>query len=210
MVRILIADDHPFFREGLKKVLSDEPDLKVVGESSNGQEVLDRITKENFDIVIMDISMPGKNGLDVLKEIKQIKPSLPVLILSMYSEDSYAIRALRAGAFGYLTKDSIPEKLIYALRHIFSGRKYITQNIAEKLIDETESKNEKPPHESLSDRELNILCLIGGGKSIKEIADILCVSINTVSTHVMRIKDKLNLKKTVELVHYAIRHNLTD
>src|SRR6266849_5609089 len=167
MIKILIADDHPLVREGLKKILKDESDMEVQFEARNSQEVLEFIEGHDLDAVVMDISMPGKSGLDALKEIRQRFPKLPILFLSMHPEDRFAVRAIRLGAAGYLTKESAPRELVKAIRKVVRGGKYITQTVAEKLALEVEAAPEKPIHETLSDREFQILCLIASGKSVK-------------------------------------------
>jgi two-component system invasion response regulator UvrY len=210
MIKILIADDHAIFREGLKHILAECADVNVAGEASNGQEVLEKIWKDKYDIVLLDISMPGMSGLEVLKQVKMEKPKLPVLVLSMHPEEQYAVRVLRAGASGYLTKESAPDELITAVRKISKGRKYITSSLAERLAFEMEIDSEKPVHEILSDREYQVLRMIAAGKTIKQIAENLSLSIKTVSTYRTRIMDKMKMKTNAELMHYAINHQLLD
>jgi len=210
MIRILIADDHAIFREGLKHILSESPDLKVAAEARNGQEVLEKIWSEKYDMVLLDISMPGMSGLEVLKQLKIEKPKLPVLVLSMHPEEQYAVRVLRAGASGYLTKESAPDELITAIRKISQGRKYITSSLAERLAFEMEIDSEKPLHEVLSDREYQVLRIIAAGKTIKQIAEELSLSIKTVSTYRSRIMEKMKMKTNAELMHYAIKHQILD
>ncbi len=210
MIRILIADDHTLVREGLKQILSDLPDLAVTDEASNGKEVLDKIRESDFDVVLLDISMPGQSGLDILKQIKLLKPELPVLILSMYSEEQYAIRTIRAGAAGYLTKHSVPDELIEALRTVSLGRKYITFSLAEKLAFELNADTKRLPHERLSDREYQVMCMIASGKAVSQIAREISLSVKTISTHRARILKKMKMKNNAELTHYAIKHGLVD
>jgi len=210
MIRILIADDHAIFREGLKHILSESPDVKVAAEARNGQEVLEKIWSEKYDMVLLDISMPGMSGLEVLKQLKIEKPKLPVLVLSMHPEEQYAVRVLRAGASGYLTKESAPDELITAIRKISQGRKYITSSLAERLAFEMEIDSEKPLHEVLSDREYQVLRIIAAGKTIKQIAEELSLSIKTVSTYRGRIMEKMKMKTNAELMHYAIKHQILD
>ena len=198
MIRILIADDHTLVREGLKQILSDLPDMAVTEEASNGKEVLDKIRESDFDVVLLDISMPGQSGVDILKQIKLLKPKLPVLILSMYPEEQYAIRTLRAGAAGYLTKDSVPDELIEALRTVSLGKKYITFSLAEKLAYDWDENMKRLPHEKLSDREFQVMLMIAAGKAIQEIADEMCLSINTISTYRKRILEKMKMAKKQE------------
>ena len=208
MIRILVIDDHTIVREGLKQILGEEKDMNVVEEASNGQEALQKIGKSEYDCVLLDISMPGRSGLEVLKDIKALRPKLPVLILSMHSEELYAIRALRAGASGYLTKASASEELIGAIRKVAAGRKYVSTSLAEKLAVELDADASKPPHETLSDREYQVMIMLASGKTVKEIADEVCLSVKTISTYRTRIMEKMNLKKNAELTLYAIQHHL--
>jgi len=210
MIKILIADDHRMFREGLKHILAEYPDLVVADEANNGQEVLDKIWKNNYDMVLLDITMPGVTGLEALKQLKNDKPKLPVLILSMHPEEQYAIRVLRAGASGYLTKESAPDELITAIRKISQGRKYITPSLAERLASEFEADSEKPLHDILSDREYQVLRMIAAGKTVKHIAKELSLSIKTVSTYRTRIMEKMKMKTNAEVMHYVIKNQLLD
>lgn len=210
MIKILIADDHAIVREGLKQILSESADLVVADEASTGQEVLEKINKKDLDLVILDIAMPGRGGLDILKEIKTQKPKLPVLMLSMYPEEQYAVRVLKSGAAGYLTKESAPGELVMAIRQISNGKKYISPSLAEKLAIDLEISPDRPSHETLSDREYQVMCMIASGKTLKEIADGLSLSIKTISTYRSRILEKMNLKTNAELTHYAIKNNLVD
>lgn len=206
MLRILIADDHSIVRRGLKEILTEQFPSAKITEVADTASLLAKIIKEEWDIVISDISMPGRSSLDALPEIKQYAPRLPVLVLSIYPEEQYAIRALKAGASGYLNKDLAPEELINAVRLVLSGRKYITPSIAEKLVDFTVS--ERPLHDVLSDREFEVMKLIAAGKSITEIGGTLHLSITTISTYRARVLRKLNVKTNAELIHYAISHRL--
>jgi two-component system, NarL family, invasion response regulator UvrY len=210
MIKILIADDHTMFREGLKHILAEYPDLVVTDEANNGQEVLDKIWKNNYDMVLLDITMPGMTGLEALKQLKNDRPKLPVLILSMHPEEQYAVRVLRAGASGYLTKESAPDELITAIRKISQGRKYITPSLAERLASEFEADSEKPLHDILSDREYQVLRMIAEGKTVKHIAKELSLSIKTVSTYRTRIMEKMKMKTNAEVMHYVIKHHLLD
>jgi two-component system, NarL family, invasion response regulator UvrY len=210
MIKILIADDHTMFREGLKHILAEYPDLVVTDEANNGQEVLDKIWKNNYDMVLLDITMPGMTGLEALKQLKNDKPKLPVLILSMHPEEQYAVRVLRAGASGYLTKESAPDELITAIRKISQGRKYITPSLAERLASEFEADSERPLHDILSDREYQVLRMIAEGKTVKYIAKELSLSIKTVSTYRTRIMEKMKMKTNAEVMHYVIKHQLLD
>jgi len=208
MIKILVVDDHPIIRKGLKQIIEETYDLIVEEEASNGYEVLEKIQKKNFDVIILDLAIPGINGLDVLKQLKKIKPELPVLILSMYPEEQYAIRVLKAGASGYLTKESAPEELVSAIRKIKNGGKYISSSLAEKLAFNISVDSNKMVHELLSDREFQVMCMIASGKTVSEIADELSLSVKTVSTYRYRILDKMNLNSNAELTHYAFENNL--
>jgi len=210
MIRVLIADDHPIVREGLRQILSETDDILVVDEASNGKEVLDYTWNNTYDVILLDISMPGRDGLEVLRELKRHKPKLPVLILSMYPEEHYAIRVLRGGASGYLTKSSAPDELISAIRKVATGRKYISSTLAERLTYELDRDADRPAHESLSDREYQVMHMIASGKTIKEIAEELCLSVKTVSTYRSRILEKMTLKNNAEIVLYAVQNKLVD
>lgn len=210
MIKVLIADDHAIVRKGLKQIISETPDMAVTDEANDGQEVLDKVRKDNFDLILLDISMPGRTGLDILRELKAEKPKTPVLVLSMYPEEQYAVRVLRAGASGYLTKESAPDELIAAIRKVSLGRKYITPSLAERLALDLDIDTEKPLHETLSDREYQVLCLIASGKTVGEIADRLSLSAKTISTYRARLLEKMNMKNNAELTHYAIQHKLVD
>ena len=207
MVNILIADDHAVVRRGIKQILSDEPDIKVLGEASNAYEIMLLLLNENWDLLILDITMPGKSGLDALIEIKQRNPDLKVLILSMHPEEEIALSALKSGADGYLNKDSVPSELIRAIRKVTQGGKYISSSLAETIITSLE-KQESELHRELSEREYQVLCLIASGNSLMQIAEKLSLSVKTVSTYRTRILEKMNMKSNVELTHYAIKHKL--
>jgi two-component system, NarL family, invasion response regulator UvrY len=208
MISVLIADDHAVVRQGLKQILEEQPDIRISGEAGNGGELLELLGHEARDIVVMDISMPGRNGLEVLKDIRQAYPKLPVLILSMHPESQYALRALRSGAAGYLTKESAPQELVNAVRHAVSGRKYVSAALAEQLASELDRPAEKALHEYLSDRELQILCMIASGKTPTAIAQELALSVKTVSTYRTRILHKMKMSNSAELTHYAIDNKL--
>lgn len=212
MIEVLIADDHPLIREGLKKVVEqDTIDIKVIDEASDAHELMDKLREHTPDLVVLDIAMPGKSGLDVLKEIKEFYPNLPVLMLSIHPEDRFAIRALKAGASGYLNKNSISDQLITAIRKIVTQKKrYISQNVAEQLASRVDQHNEKPLHEALSDREYQIMTMIASGKKVNEIAEELSLSIQTVHTYRARIKEKMGLSSNVEFTRYAMEQNLID
>jgi len=208
MLRITIADDHPVVLKGLKEIIEEHFDDAIVDISSSGYELLNKVSNNDYDIVLLDISLPDINGLEVLREIRKKKRKLLVLILSMYPEEQYAARALKAGANGYLTKRSASDELVLAVRKILSGKKYISPAFAEKMMLDFESDTEKLPHENLSDRELQVLCMIGKGKAVKEIAEELHLSSNTVRTYRTRILEKIGVKGTSELIHYALTHSL--
>ena len=210
MIKIFIADDHEIVREGLKQIVGDTSNMLIAGEASNGHEVLNKVLKNDYDVVVLDISMPGINGLDVLKQIKSQKPKLPILVLTMHPEEQYAVRVLRAGASGYLTKESASDELITAIRKVSTGRKYVSSSLAEKLAFGLEFDSEKPLHETLSDREYQVMCMIASAKTVKEIAEELFLSAKTISTYRTRILEKMNMKNNAELTHYAIKHGLVD
>ncbi len=207
-IRILIADDHPIVREGYKKILMSQPDMDVTGEAGNGQEVLDLIQKKEFDLILLDISMPGRSGLEILKELKGQKPHLPVMILSIYPEEQYAVRAFRDGASGYLTKASTPKELISAIRKVSQGGRYVTEALAEKLTYFLHGDVDKAPHEKLSDREYQVMLLIASGKTVTQIADELCLSVKTISTYRRHILEKMQFSTNAEITMYAIQNKL--
>lgn len=209
MIDILIADDHAIVRAGLKQIVAEETGLCVRGEAGTTQEMFALLEKNPFSIVILDINMPGQSGLEALKELKCFHPGLPVLVLSMYSEDQYGIRSLKAGAAGYLRKVSAPDELVNAIRKIVGGGKYISPELAEKLASSFEL-SDKLPHEKLSDREMQIMCRIASGDSAEQIADMLSISIHTVYSYRNRILEKMRLKSNVELTQYAIQNKLID
>lgn len=209
MYNIVIADDHPFVREGIKHIIEGVDDLIVVGEVSNGDELLHILKNDaEVDLVLLDISMPGRSGLEILHVIKQMYPRLEILIVSMFPEKKYAIRTLKSGASGYLTKESAPDELLKAIDKIRQGGRYVSVTLGEQLALNILDDTNKPPHDILSDRELEILCLIGRGKTVKNIAGELFLSINTVNTYRSRILKKLKLNNTIEIVKYAIEYNL--
>jgi len=211
MINILIADDHSLIREGFKKILSREDDLAVVGEAGNAAGIMDILSKNICDVIVLDISMPGKTGLDILSDIRIQYPNVKILILSMHSEEHYALRALKGGALGYLTKESAPDELITAIRKIHNGRMYISEVVAEQLAYNIGGKKkEKLLHEDLSDREFQVIQMLASGKSITDISDRLSISSSTVSTYRQRVMEKLNLKNTSELILYAIENHLID
>ena len=208
MIRILVADDHTVVREGVKQILSAQSDIVVEDEAENGKETLEKALQGSFDMVLLDISMPGRGGLEVLEDILKSRPKLPVLILSMHPEEQYAVRALRAGASGYLTKASAPQELIGAIRKVAGGGKYVTASLAEKLAEELDIDTRKLPHERLSNREHQVMMMLASGKTVSDIADELCLSVKTISTYRTRILAKMGMKKNAELTLYAVHNKL--
>jgi two-component system, NarL family, invasion response regulator UvrY len=210
MMKILIADDHAIVRKGLVQILADSPEAIVVDEASDGKEALAKVDGGDFDLVLLDISMPGRGGLDVLKELKNRNPRLPVLILSMHPEEHYAVRALRSGASGYLTKGSASDELVNAIRKVLSGGKYVSNSLAEKLAEVLDNNTENPIHETLSNREYQVLCMIGSGNTATEIAAEMSLSVKTISTFRARLLHKMRMKNNAELTHYAISNKLVE
>jgi two-component system invasion response regulator UvrY len=210
MTRVLIADDHSIVREGIKSLLASVPDIVIAAEARNGDEVFEKIQKETVDMVILDITMPGQSGLEVLKQLKTDNPNLPVLILSMHPEEQYGMRVLKAGADGYLTKEAVPEELLLAIRKLTEGKKYISSTLAERLARNLSRNGTPLAHQSLSDREYEVLRGIGKGKTVSEIASELYLSVSTVSTYRSRILEKLNLRTNADLTYYAVKQGLVD
>jgi two-component system, NarL family, invasion response regulator UvrY len=210
LVRVLIADDHAILRRGLTEILVRELDGAMCGEAKNAQEVLEQVRSHDWDLVILDVTMPGRSGLDVLRDLKQEQPKLPVLVLSMHPENQYAKRMLKAGASGYMNKESAPEELITAIGKVLAGRRYVSPALAEKLALDLSEETEQPLHERLSDRELEVLRMLGSGRTTSQIADELHLSVTTVSTYRARILEKLNMTTTAELMRYALRNHLVD
>lgn len=210
MIRILIADDHAIVRSGLKQLLNTEKGFAVTGEAANGVEAIKLLREQPFDVALMDMSMPGRSGIELIKQVKTEKPKLPVLVLSMHKEEQYAVRALKAGASGYLTKESAPDLLLAAVRKVAGGGIFISPGVAERLALELSGKHDIAPHMLLSDREYQVFQKIVSGESIGAIADDLSLSVKTVSTHKTRILQKMNMASNAELIHYAIRHKLVE
>jgi len=210
MIKILIADDHAIVRKGLKQIVAETADIIVSDEASTGQEALEKVRCNEYDVVVLDISMPGRDGVDILKQIKKEKPDLPVLVLTMHPEEQYAVRVLNAGGAGYLTKESAPDELITALRRVSAKRRYISPSLAEHLAFKLERNADRPLHETLSDREYQVMCRIASGKSVKEIAGALSLSVKTVSTYRTRILEKMRMANNAELIRYAIKHGLVN
>jgi two-component system invasion response regulator UvrY len=209
MNRVLVADDHPLLRTALREVLSQEPDLVVAGEAEDSEQVLQKIAEQPFDAVVLDLSMPGRGGLDTLHEIRRLKPDLPVLVLSMHAEKEFGVRAIKAGANGYLSKESAAYEVVHALRKILTGKKYVTPALAELLADALDSSHGEQAHDRLSDRELQVLCKIGAGQTVSQIAEEMALSVKTISTYRTRILEKMNMSNNAELVRYAIVKGLT-
>ena len=210
LIKILIADDHVIVRRGLRQILEETSDISICAEAANGQEVLQQIASQTVDVLVLDITMPGRSGLDILKEIRQLCPRLPVLVLSMHAEDQFAARVLKAGAAGYLTKESAPEELVKAIRKVHGGGKYISSTQAEKLVYLLDTTSQQMPHEGLSDREYEVLRMIGSGKTVTEIAEEIKLSVKTISTYRTRILEKMRLRTSAELTHYAIKNRLVE
>lgn len=210
VTKILVVDDHAVVRQGVKQILNEQFQGAVIGEARNAEEMIDRIRKFTWDIVVLDVGMPGKSGLDALKDLKQVCPKIPVLVLSAYPEDQLARRMLKAGASGYLTKDSAPNELVQALKKILGGGKFVSASMAELLVANLNEEAGRPQHELLSDREYQVMCLIAVGKSLKEIADDLCVGISTINTYRARILEKMQFKNNTELTHYALENRLVN
>ena len=210
MTRVVIADDHTIVREGLRRILQGQEDIEIAGEATNGHEVMERVRAGGFDLLLMDLSMPGKSGIELIKQVKDERPKLPVLILTMHEEDQYALRAIRAGASGYLTKESAPEQLVAAIRKIASGRLFISPNVAEQLALDVMPRGDEgqPPHKQLSDREFEVFRLLVEGKGVSDIAGRLHLSVKTVSTHKTRVLEKMRVDSVADLVRYALEHKL--
>jgi len=207
-MRILITDDHAVVRSGLKQILAEEFKRAEFGEAGSAQEAIDRVWKENWDVVVLDITMPGRSGLEVLKEIKKSRPKLPVLVLSMHPEDQFAVRLLKIGASGYMTKESAPNELVGAVKKVIGGGRYVSPALAEKMASYLAIDVQTPPHERLSDREFLVLRQIASGKTPTIIAKDLGLSVKTISTYRMRILEKMSMSNNAELTHYAIQNNL--
>lgn len=207
-MKIIIVDDHELIREGLKKVTARESDIEVIGEASDSDELFQLLDKYEVDIVLLDISLPGRSGIDIITDIKVQAPNTKILILTMHPEDRFAVQALRAGASGYITKNNASKSLVGALRKINDGRKYISSNLAEQLATELEMNYEKPLHESLSTREFEVMRLIVQGKAVKDIADMLSISVNTVASYRARILEKMKMKSNAEMIRYAVEKKI--
>ncbi len=208
MIRIIIADDHPVVRAGMRQILSESEDLEIATEAGSGEELLEAIAGADFDVALLDITMPGIGGLDTLKRIKALRPRLPVLMLSIHTENQFAVRCLRAGAAGYLAKESAPEELVKAIRQVIGGRKYVSTDLAERLAMDLGRDLRRLPHERLSDRELQVLCLLARGRTVTDIAVDLNLSAKTISTYRSRILEKMGMSTNAELIAYAVKNEL--
>lgn len=209
MIKVFIVDDHIIFREGLKKVIATAADMEVADEAGDGREALRKITKNAYDVVLLDLGLPGMDGLDVLRAAKERKPALPILVLSIFPEEHYALRVLKEGASGYLTKESVPNDLIRAIRSAARGGKYVSTSLGERLADTLAGERKTQLHELLSSREYQIFRMIGAGKSVKKIAEELCLAPTTVSTYRAHVLEKMGLKNNADLIRYALEHHLT-
>ncbi len=210
MIRILLADDHPVVREGFKQMLADYEDMLVTGEAGTSQEVLNKVHKNDYDVLLLDIFMPGRSGLEIISELKKEYPKMAILVISAYPEEQYSVRALKRGASGYLLKLTAPEELITAIRAVSQGRNYISSSLADRLANMIKDDAQENPHERLSDREFQVMRMIVSGKSLKEIAEELALSDKTVSTYRARILEKMNMKNNAEIIHYAIEQGLVN
>lgn len=210
MIRVLVADDHAVVRRGLIDILNDAPDIKAAGEAVSGRDVLQQVQTYPYDVLVLDLSMPGGGGLEVLRELRSAHPSLPVLILSVQPAEQYALRTIKAGAAGYLTKETAPEELVTAIRRIARGDRYITETVATELAAEIGREQQRAPHETLSDREFQVMMLLADGKTVSDIAEHLALSVKTISTYRSRLLNKLDLETTADIIRYAFKHELVE
>jgi DNA-binding NarL/FixJ family response regulator len=210
MIKVLIADDHPIVRQGLRQILSDTTDMVVTGVAVDGQTTLDQVRAGGWDVLVLDITMPDRSGFDILKEVKYEQPHLPVLVLSIHAEEQYAVRVLKAGAAGYLTKENAPAELVKAIRQVMAGGKYISPALAEILAFNLDETSHHQRHEALSDREFQVMQLMAGGKTLAEIAETLSLSAKTVSTYRTRLLEKMDFKTNADIIRYAIENELID
>lgn len=210
MIRVLVADDHAVVREGIKRIITEAGDLTVAGEAANGSELLARVTNGAWDLVVMDLAMPGMAGLEVLRDLRRFRPRLPILVLSMYPEEQYGLRALQAGASGYLNKGCPPDTLLAAIRTLLSGKRYFSEDLGQRLALHVDEVSLKPAHDTLSNREFQVLRMLGSGSTVSEIARELSLSVKTVSTFRRRVLEKLGLRHNADLTRYAIKHGLVE
>jgi len=210
MIKVLITDDHPVVLHGIKQIFDECLDIKVVDEAKDGTELISKLFKVDFDVLLLDISMPGRSGLDLIKDVKEIRPNVAILILSISPEEQYAVRALKLGASGYITKAGLPDELTYAVRKVAGGGKYLSASLAESITKNNLNEAYLPLYQSLSERELEVLCLIAEGKTVGDIALGLCLSVKTISTYRERILEKLCLKTTADIIRYAIKEGLVN
>jgi DNA-binding NarL/FixJ family response regulator len=210
MTKILLVDDHPVVRQGIRHILTGAFELAIVGEAANAEEGMTEVTNTEWDVLVLDLSLPGTSGLDMLKDLRRVRPTLPVLVLSMHPPDQFARRAMNAGASGYLTKDSAPTELVKAVSEVIAGRRYLDPSIVEELVTNVHPERSQRPHEALSDREYQVLRMIASGLTVSQVAARLALSVKTVSTYRARVLDKMKMKTTAELMHYGIQHNLID
>lgn len=210
MIKILVVDDHALIRKGLKQLLEGNHGMQVAGEAETGMQAINMMRNNHFDLVLLDIALPDRHGMDVLKQLKSEQPDIKIIVLSMYPEDQYGVRTLKAGAMGYINKQSAPEKLVGAIRHVISGKKYISEAMSEQLLNNLIGESQALMHQSLSNREYQTLCLMSSGKSLTEIAETMMLSPKTVSVYRARMLQKMGFKNNAEAVHYAIAHHLVD
>lgn len=212
MIKIFVLDDHAIIREGLQRIVSKTDDMRIVGEATSGKEIINEASKSDWDadIVLLDITLPGRSGIEVMRQLKVMRPHLRFLVLSIHPEDQYAVRALRSGASGYMTKDSAPEELIGAIRTIYSGGKYVSPSLTEKLVSYLRKDRDRPLHETLSNREFQVMCMIASGKTVTEIAKELALSVKTVSAYRTKVMEKMNMKTNAQLTLYVLQRQLTD
>jgi two-component system, NarL family, invasion response regulator UvrY len=209
MIRVFIADDHAIVRKGFCQIIEETDGMQVVGEATNGDDVLAQVSKAEWDVLVLDLSMPGRSGLDVIQAVRDLRPKLPILVLSMHPEDQYAVRLLKNGIAGYINKETALDNLVNAIRKVVTGGKYVSEALAEKMAFDLTGPSDKGSHESLSDREYRVLCMIGEGKSVSQIAEELFISVKTISTYRTRILEKMNLSTTADLIRYAVENNLS-
>ncbi len=208
MIRVLIVDDHPVVRKGLQQILAEDPDIGAAEEAENAAQMLRMVGEGQWDIVVLDITLPDRSGLEALKDLKAMRPQLPVLILSMHPEDQYALRVLKAGAAGYMNKDSASDELVNAVRKVVAGGRYVSPTMAERLAALVGEDHERLPHETLSDREYQVMCMLASGKRLKEVGEELCISAKTVSTYRARVLEKMGMSNNAELTYYAVKNGL--